>query len=164
MYVLCKYKSFQCFVQHKKLIVYETLTNLEELSLRMVLAFPQDSRIGLVWTILSSRLAFFSSAGSGAPSFLTLSLQPRMAKQVMTFLVFSVLPAPDSPEPVLFKFSVQMYLIMDLVWGGRNFCEFRSNIRVKVIVVSYYMQEKGKINLLRSECLYEKIFFQENKS
>ena len=53
---------------------------------------------------------------------------------------------------------------MDLVWGGRNFCEFRSNIRVKVIVVLYYMQEKGKINLLWSECLYEKIFYLMEKN
>ncbi len=48
--------------------------------------------MGLVCTILSSRLAFFSA---GAPDFF--SLTPTMAKYVMTFLVFSVLPAPDSP-------------------------------------------------------------------
>ena len=38
--------------------------NLEELSFLTVLALPQASRTGLVWTILSSREAFFFS-----PSF-----------------------------------------------------------------------------------------------
>ena len=60
----------------------------EELSFLTVLAFPHASRTGLVWTILSSREA--------SPSFL-LPEEQMVAKYEMTFLVFSVFPAPDSP-------------------------------------------------------------------
>ena len=62
--------------------------NLDELSFLTVLALPHASRTGFVWTILSSREA--------SPSFL-LPEEQMVAKYEMTFLVFSVFPAPDSP-------------------------------------------------------------------
>jgi len=62
--------------------------NLEELSFLTVLALPQASSTGLVWTILASREA--------SPSFL-LSEEQMVAKYEMTYLVFSVFTAPDSP-------------------------------------------------------------------
>merc|ERR1712173_131070 len=64
------------------------LPKREELSFLTVLALPQASRTGLVATIFSSREA--------SPSFL-LPEEQMVAKYEMTFLVFSVLPAPDSP-------------------------------------------------------------------
>ena len=66
--------------------------NLDELSFLTVLALPQASRTGLVWTILSSR--------PGSPSFL-FPVAPMDAKYEMTFLVFSVFPAPDSPLKIV---------------------------------------------------------------
>jgi hypothetical protein len=62
--------------------------NLELLSFLTVLALPQASSTGLVWTILSS---------SEASPSLRLPDAPMVAKYAMTFFVFSVLPAPDSP-------------------------------------------------------------------
>lgn len=64
------------------------LTNLELLSFLTVLAFPNASKMGLVWMIWSSRDALPTKA---------LPVAPTLAKYPMTFLVFSVLPAPDSP-------------------------------------------------------------------
>ena len=52
------------------------LTNLEELSFRIVLAFPYDSKIGFVCTILSSKLAFFSPEAD----LEAFSFEPKIAK------------------------------------------------------------------------------------
>ena len=55
----------------------------------MVLALPKASITGLVWTTWSSREAFLlPSLGADDPT---------KAKYVITFFVFSVFPAPDSP-------------------------------------------------------------------
>ena len=69
--------------------------NLEELSFLAVLAFPKDSKIGFVWTIWSSKDTFLEAFFS--------PLAPTSAKYEITFLVFSVLPAPDSPLKISLK-------------------------------------------------------------
>ena len=70
------------------------LTNRELLSFRTVFAFPKASRIGLVWTTWSSKEALPFDAFPVAPTH---------AKYPITFLVFSVFPAPDSPLKYLKK-------------------------------------------------------------
>lgn len=74
------------------------LTNREELSLRTVLALPKASSTGLVWTTWSSREPFFSELGS------FFCEAPTVAKYAITFFVFSVFPAPDSP--LFMKFTL----------------------------------------------------------
>lgn len=87
------------------------LPKRDELSLRTVFALPKASNTGFVWTTWSSRLppyvrmvnqtelnhslirtffSFFSSPGFFAAA-------PTFAKYAITFFVFSVFPAPDSP-------------------------------------------------------------------
>ena len=60
-------------------------TNREELLFLTVCAFPKASRMGLACRICCSRLS--ASCGPEAIA----------ARYCMTFLVFSVFPAPDSP-------------------------------------------------------------------
>ena len=67
------------------------LTKRDELSLRTVLALPKASSTGLVCTTWSSREPFFSREGSFFWE------APTVAKYAITFFVFSVFPAPDSP-------------------------------------------------------------------
>jgi hypothetical protein len=95
------------------------LTKREELSLRVVLALPNDSSTGLVWTIWSSRETYtnihdniisgislginLTPVGCHKTCFnrtffsAVLAAAPTCAKYAMTFFVFSVFPAPDSP-------------------------------------------------------------------
>lgn len=99
------------------------LTKRDELSLRTVLALPNASNTGLVWTTWSSNEpydnqttldyycsktqqiirfqrehTFFLTPPAASSSFLVLA--PTVAKYAITFLVFSVFPAPDSPLSV----------------------------------------------------------------
>lgn len=60
------------------------LPKRDELLLRIVCALPKASMIGFAWIIFSSRLLASPEA-------------EMLAKYWMTRLVFSVLPAPDSP-------------------------------------------------------------------
>lgn len=76
-------------LRNRDLIV--RLTKREELSLRTVLALPKASSTGLVCTTWSSRLPFLLCSAD----FLVEA--PTVAKYAITFFVFSVLPAPDSP-------------------------------------------------------------------
>lgn len=69
--------------------IFKALTKREELSLRTVLALPKASRTGLVWTTWSSKDPLLASASVG---FLVDA--PIVAKYAITFLVFSVFPAP----------------------------------------------------------------------
>lgn len=82
----------------------EALTKREELSLRTVLALPKASRTGLVWTTWSSREPFFLSDSS----FSFLVEAPTVAKYAITFFVFSVFPAPDSPVINIDWFSLSV--------------------------------------------------------
>lgn len=86
---------------------WRILTKREELSLRTVFALPYASRTGLVWTTCSSRVPFFTFSPGAGSSFLVEA--PTVAKYAMTFFVFSVLPAPDSP-----------------LWAGNDICKFES--------------------------------------
>ena len=75
--------------------VNKRLTKRDELLLRVVLALPYASNTGLQDTIWSSKLGLLASS---ADFFLPpATLAATKAKYWMTFLVFSVLPAPDSP-------------------------------------------------------------------
>lgn len=69
------------------------LPNRDELLLRTVWAFPKASRIGLALRICCDRLANCrpSDLGFGVSEAAT------AARYCMTFFVFSVFPAPDSP-------------------------------------------------------------------
>ena len=80
------------------------LTKREELSLRTVLALPNASKTGLVWTTWSSRDPFFWLAASS----LFLVEAPTVAKYAITFFVFSVFPAPDSPVINMDWFSLSV--------------------------------------------------------
>lgn len=84
--------------------VEEGLTKRDELSLRTVLALPKASRTGLVWTTWSSREPFFCWAASSV--FLVEA--PTVAKYAITFFVFSVFPAPDSPVINMDWFSLSV--------------------------------------------------------
>ncbi len=65
----------------------------EELLLRTVWAFPKASRIGLALRICCERLE-----NCRPPDFIPGESEvATAARYCMTFLVFSVLPAPDSP-------------------------------------------------------------------
>lgn len=81
----------------------ERLTKREELSLRTVLALPNASRTGLVCTTWSSREPFFWEVSS---AFLVEA--PTVAKYAITFFVFSVFPAPDSPVINMDWFSLSV--------------------------------------------------------
>jgi hypothetical protein len=86
-------------MNQKRLINFKNkLTNLELLSFLTVLAFPKASRMGLVWTTWSSRDALPDKAFPVAPTD---------AKYPMTFFVFSVFPAPDSPLQISQNFTYQ---------------------------------------------------------
>ena len=88
-------------------LVASKLTNLEELSFRTVFALPNVSKTGLVCTTWSSRLAFLMF-----PSLY--SLAPTVAKYEMTFLVFSVFPAPDSPLKLHFiLYYIQTKIVIE---------------------------------------------------
>ena len=88
-------------------LVTTKLTNLEELSFRTVFALPNVSKTGLVCTTWSSRLAFLMF-----PSLY--SLAPTVAKFEMTFLVFSVFPAPDSPLKLHFiLYYIQTKIVIE---------------------------------------------------
>ena len=88
-------------------LVTTKLTNLEELSFRTVFALPNVSKTGLVCTTWSSRLAFLMF-----PSLY--SLAPTVAKYEMTFLVFSVFPAPDSPLKLHFiLYYIQTKIVIE---------------------------------------------------
>ena len=84
------------------------LTKREELSFRAVLALPKASKIGLVCTIWSSSDAFLAE-----PFFSPRA--PTKAKYEMTFFVFSVLPAPDSPLKWIEKISWKIRTIQILM-------------------------------------------------
>lgn len=92
------------------------LTKREELSLRTVLALPNASRTGLVWTTWSSREPFF---WVGSSAFLVEA--PTVAKYAITFFVFSVFPAPDSPVINMDWFSLS-------VNGRRGGGRYRSSV------------------------------------
>ena len=97
----CKMDSDEFSLVIKKKIKYEafiikcrdSLTKRDELSFRTVLAFPNDSKTGFVLTTCSSKLALFCKSWL----FSLYSLAPTEAKYEITFFVFSVFPAPDSP-------------------------------------------------------------------
>ena len=75
------------------------LPNLEELSFLIVFAFPYASIAGLAATIWSS---------SDPPPFkadVSLDVAATIAKNWITLLVLTVLPAPDSPE--IFRYDYQ---------------------------------------------------------
>lgn len=105
--------------------VCDRLTKREELSLRTVLALPKASSTGLVCTTWSSREPFFSWV---AASFLVEA--PTVAKYAITFFVFSVFPAPDSP--LLDKFVVR-FLWGDFV-GRRRKWYLRNQHRLILVV------------------------------
>ena len=84
------------------------LTKREELSFLAVLALPKASKIGLVCTIWSSSDAFLAD-----PFFSPRA--PTKAKYEMTFFVFSVLPAPDSPLQKWMKISAKIQIIRPLM-------------------------------------------------
>lgn len=63
------------------------LPKREELLLRTVCALPNASRMGLAWSICFSRVPKVFDEPSDATA----------ARYWMTFFVFSVFPAPDSP-------------------------------------------------------------------
>ena len=69
------------------------LPNREELLFRTVCALPKASSIGLALSICSERFEkdFVPKRPAGESAVAT------AARYCMTFLVFSVLPAPDSP-------------------------------------------------------------------
>ena len=69
------------------------LPNREELLLRTVCAFPKASRIGLAFNICWERLENCRVLALDDME----SVAATAARYWMTFLVFSVFPAPDSP-------------------------------------------------------------------
>lgn len=118
------------------------LPNRDELSLRVVFALPKASRTGLVWTIWSSRFPFLVSSAVGF-----LETQATQAKYAITFFVFSVFPAPDSPLIVVTKLKwlilLELYLtyVMSIDWFSRSVrlkrCQWkckkeRKNVSVKM--------------------------------
>ena len=101
-------KTFYKIILNKKFI-----TKREELLFRVVLALPYASRTGFVETICSSKLGLFESlyikitdlflkstkykVYTSICCFLGALAAATKAKYWITFFVFSVLPAPDSP-------------------------------------------------------------------
>lgn len=100
--------------------IFRALTKREELSLRTVLALPKASRTGLVWTTWSSRDPLLASASVG---FLVDA--PIVAKYAITFLVFSVFPAPVSLEMISDKFKSKFYGVFGNFYVG-SFQSFNS--------------------------------------
>lgn len=98
------------------------LTKRDELSLRTVLALPKASSTGLVCTTWSSRDPFFSEASDFFDE------APTVAKYAITFFVFSVFPAPDSPVINIDWFSaseewkkIKDYQMSHIKLGKKNF-------------------------------------------
>lgn len=92
------------------------LPKREELSLRVVLALPKASMMGLVARICSSVSLIESILPLRLPG---LSGDSRVAKYLIMYLALTVLPAPDSPETTMvwFFWSRNMSLYVSAVDG-----------------------------------------------
>ncbi len=71
--------------------------NLDELSFRVVLAFPMASMTG-------------EEARTRFSIVVSVALPPTMAKYFMAYFALTVLPAPDSPDTMIdwFRFSLKL--------------------------------------------------------
>ena len=96
--------------------------------------------MGLVWTIWSSRDTF--------PLSLAPSLAPTIAKYEMTFFVFSVLPAPDSPLKGKIREVYNRRLCLSRHKNRRNFILKELHSRDFITSRLYLLLDPPKILIL----------------